>query len=346
MNSAQVILYTSYLHIIGGIETFILNYIELMADSYEIGIYCPKLPPEMAERITKKAKLFKGHELIKCDTLIMVRMMDAKPKNVYYLKSIRMCHACKSNPVWRVFDDCDTVVHVSEASKKSFQSKGKVILNPLKKSTKKALILVSATRIPALDKGKNAERMLKLAKMLNEAKIPFIWFNFSDAPLQNAPKGFVNVGTYEDTQPFIAKADYLILLSDQEGFGYCVLEALINKTAVICSPFETTQELGVIDGENGYIIPFDLNFDVSKLLDVPEFEYTYDNETIKEKWVELIEAEPTRQRNIDSVNVCVVAHNYFDKELNKMVYRGDRWSVGLERAELLRSKGLVKIEEA
>ena len=336
-HKVQVLIYTSYLHIIGGIETFTINFLDLLGDEYDVGVLCPRLPDEIANKINPKAKLFTKQEPIECDTLIMVRMMDAKPSYVKAKKSIRMCHACKSNPSWYIRQDCDRIVHVSEASKMSFNSDGDVIYNPLFKTQKDSLLLVSATRIPALDKGKNAERMISLAKMLNKAEIPFVWMNFSDAPLQNAPKGFVNVGTFQDLQPFIARADYLVQLSDQEGFGYSVVEALINKTAVICTPFETTKELGVIDGENGYVIPFDLDFDVKKLLTVPQFGYSWDNKKIKAKWKKLLNARPPKKRAPEMVFVQTTLR-YFDVELNRYLAKGDRLYMPRERAELLATK--------
>ena len=344
-NKVQVLLYTSYLHIIGGIETFVINFLDLMGDTVEVGVMCPKLPPEMEQRISKRAKLFTREAFTRCDTLIMIRMMDEIPNCIAYDRSIRMCHACKTNPSWYIKRDCDEIVHVSKASKDSFQTDGKVIYNPLKRTEKKALLFVSATRIPAKDKGENAQRMLQLARMLEKSGIPFLWLNFSDAPLEDAPKGFMNVGTAQDLQPYISKADYLVQLSDHEGFGYSVLEALINKTAVICTPFETTKELGVIDGENGYIIPFDLQFDVQKLLKVPQFDYDYDNEKIKAQWKRLLAKKKSRKKDSSKVFVEVLK-KYRDIELKRYLYPGDRVSMTKERAEYLATfegRWLVKI---
>lgn len=332
MNKCEVLLYTSYLHIIGGIETFMINFIDLMSKDYEIGVVCPKIDPEMKARIESRAKLYDGRSNLTCDTLIMIRIMEPIPNNISYKKSIRMCHACRSDKSWYIRQDCDEIVHVSQASKRTFESKGEVILNPLEVTKKESLLIVSATRIPATDKGQNANRMLTLAKMLNDNNISFLWLNFSDAPLKGAPKGFVNVGTYQDLQPFIAKADYLVQLSDQEGFGYSVLEALINGTAVICTPFETTKELGVIDGENGYVIPFDLNFDVRKLLNVPQFNYIWDNKSIRNKWKKIIE----RKIKVAPGYVRVrVVKPYKDMQLNENIKEGWIMTVTEERAKQL-----------
>ena len=344
-NHVQVLLYTSYLHIIGGIETFVMNFLELLGDDYEIAVLCPRIPKEMADRISSKAKLLQRQEPISCDNLIMVRQMDAIPFFVTYQKSFRMCHSFKSNSSWMIKRDCDKIIHVSKASKSSYESEGNVIYNPLLKTSKKCLLLVSATRIPAIDKGENAARMLRLAKKINAAEIPFLWFNFSDQPLQGAPKGFMNVGMFQDIQPYIAKADYLVQLSDQEGFGYSVLEALINNTAVICTPFETTKELGVVDGVNGYIVPYDLDFDLNQLLNVPEFTYTYNNEAIKKKWTRALDAKPPKKKVVhpdDPVKIQILK-SYKDIALDKFLNVNQVVEMTQERALFIQERGYGKI---
>lgn len=342
MDDVQVLLYTSYLHIIGGIETFIYNFIELMSEHYSIGVYCPRMPKEVTDRISQKAKVYQSCAPISCNTLIMVRMMDEMPSNIKYTKSIRMCHATKSNPSWFIRQDCDKIVHVSEVSKQTFESSGDVIHNPLLKTDQKALIFVSATRIPAMDKGKNAERIIQLAKMLNDAKIPFLWFNFSDQSIPNAPKGLLNVGTYQNVQPYIAKADYLVQLSDQEGFGLSVLEALINHTAVICTPFGTTKELGVKHGVNGYIVPFDMRFDVHMLLDVPQFTYTYDNDAIVKKWCKLIDRKTLRKKPKAAERLVRVRQQYYDIALKRTLPRGEVLVMPIDRVEIVKAYGYIE----
>ena len=346
MNNVQVLLYTSYLHVIGGIETFVKNYIEVMAPYYDIGLYCPQMPAEMATELAQKVPVYRDKDTeITCNTLIMIRMMDEIPKSIQYKKSVRMCHACRTNPAWVIRKDCDTIVHVSEASKKSFRTDGEVILNPLIKKERTVLFLVSATRIPAMDKGRNADRMLKLANMLNDSGIPFVWLNFSDSPLDDAPRGLFNVGMTQDIQAYIQKADYLVQLSDHEGFGYSVAEALNNHTAVICTPFETTAELGVVDGQNGYIVPYDMRFDVEKLLNVPEFEYEYSNDAIVKQWRKLLgNTKPKHSyRPPEYVEVVVTIAEYRDMMLRKVLHHGDRLSMPYDRANLLEDRNFVKI---
>lgn len=334
-------MYTSYLHIIGGIETFVYNFLELMKD-YDIGVYCPKLPEEVEDKIRKHARIFRGSDEIECDKLIMIRMMDEIPVNISFKRSIRMCHATKFKDDIRILNDCDDIVHVSRASRESFNSSGEVIYNPLLKHEKReALLLVSATRIPARDKGDNARRMLKLAQMLREAEIPYLWFNFSDAPLNNAPPGFVNVGHFQDITPYIRRADYMVQLSDHEGFGYSVLEALVNNVPVICTPFETTVELGVVNGCNGWIIPFDMDFDVKKLLNVPVVnKYDWNNDRIHAEWARILMKDPEKKPKAVKVKV---KQTYKDLMLNKLLLPGKILYMERGRAKKAEKMRLVEI---
>ena len=341
MQSTQVIIYTSYLHTMGGIETFVLNFVDMLSEYYDIVVMSPKVPPEMIVRLARKVRVTEPIPM-KCETLLMIRMMDKRPEDVKYDKLVRMCHAFNAFPNWHIEKDYDELVHVSDASKKSFNTHGEVIHNLLKPNTKKSLLLVSATRVPALDKGNNAERMLTLARMLSRSGIPFLWFNFSDGNIPNAPKGFINVGTYEDVQPYIAKADYLVQLSDHEGFCYSIVEALTNNTAVICTPFETTMELGVRDGMNGYIVPYDMNFDVNKLLNVPKFNYSYDNDELIRKWKKILgKKKPKHEYEPQDLHLIKANQPYRDIKLKKDVLKGEVTVATKERAKQIIDAGLA-----
>jgi glycosyltransferase involved in cell wall biosynthesis len=214
----------------------------------------------------------------------------------------------------------------------------------------KALLLVSATRIGAFDKGENDQRYIKLAKMLNDANIPFIWLNFSDKPLVNAPKNFINMDSRLNVQDYIRRADYLVQLSDLEAYSMSILEALINRIPVICTPIPSAIEQGVKDGLNGYIVPYDMRFDVRKLLNIPKFTFNYNNKKILNQWKKLINAKPKPKKVVPksaTVHV-VVLRNYKDMQLNKFLRINDCLEMPRDRAEHLaniKPSGLVKILE-
>ena len=348
MLKTQVAIYIKNTNSIGGIETFILHFVSVMKKYYDIVLMINTVTPELRARYAKIMRVVPADREVVCDTLLMMRIIDAIPENVHFKKSIRMCHACRTSDWLHLYDDSDMAVCVSNASKKSFEEEGKraiVIHNPIIKTDCKALILVSATRIPAIDKGYNEKRMRQLAEKLIAADIPFLWFNFSDNNLPDAPKGFFNVGTYQGCQEYIARADYLVQLSDAEAYSYSILEALVNNTAVIVTPFESAAEQGVVDGENGYIVPYDMDFDVKKLLNVPQFEFEYDNEPIIKQWRELLgNTKPKGDYVVykQSVRPVRVISPYRDLELNRELRQGELVEMRQDRIDYLKFRGLVE----
>ena len=340
---AQVILFIHQLHIIGGIETFVYQFVKLMCKSYDIALVIENIDNAQRQRLERFIPVYdynKKYEYA-CDTLIMLRILDKMPRNIDYKQSVQMVHGCRTNFNWHIPQWTRYIVTVSQAAKDSFGQEAKdgiVIHNPIGKNNKKALILVSATRIPAPDKGAYEYRMRLLADMLNEADIPFVWFNFSEGQIANAPEGMVNMGKRQDIAPYIARADYLVQLSDSEAWSYSILEALTQNTPVLVCPFPSAAEMGIRDGDNGYIIPFDMEFDVKKLLKVPRFKYESDNGPIMEAWKRILDHEEPAP---DRIALRVVMP-YIDTVLDRQVNAGEVISVTEDRAKVIEGAGFGK----
>lgn len=341
---AQVVFFINQLNVVGGIETYIYNIASVLGKYYDMILVVGNLPQEQFNKLSKVIPIIKDRkQRIQCDTLIMLRILDDRPSYIQAKQVIRTVHACRTNPAWKIPKDCDKEIHVSQASKESFGSDGIVIHNPFVKEKKKALFLISATRIPALDKGNNERRMMTLCKMLNDADIPFIWLNFSDGRLDNAPKGFYNMGVDTDIQPYIARADYLVQLSDSEAYSYSVLEALTNNTPVICTPFQSATESGVIDGLNGYIIPFDMGFDVNKLLKVPKFKDDHNNDDVVMEYRKLLGNTTPKSPYKPTATVSIRAiKDYTDSELNRYISTGTIYEVTQYRANVITGAGFAE----
>lgn len=341
---AKVILYINQLNIIGGIETFIYYFARLM-NHKDIALVVYNLDESLKRKYERYMKVYEytTRDKYSCDTLILLRILDKTPANIECNQSVQMVHACRTNPAWHIRQTSDFIVNVSEASKKSFGNEAKdgiVIHNPIITDNPRAMILVSATRIPAPDKGMNEERMRKLANMLNEAQIPFLWFNFSDGSIPNPPRGMINVGRDEDIRPYIASATYLVQLSDSEAWSYSILEALTQNVPVIVTDFPSAHEMGIKDGANGYILPFDMNFDVNRLKKVPKFTYLYDNEPIKKQWEKIIDHKlKAKKREMWDV---VILQQYNDIELGRLMNPGEVVPMPKERAKQIISLGYGK----
>lgn len=298
----DILFYCEYVNKVGGIGTFLYNTCQQLKKYFDIVIMYDDFPAEQIERLSKVVPVMKndGKRAVVCDTIVLNRLKDKIPPDVTYNKSIQMCHACLQR-TFKIPCDSDYLINVSQAAKESWGNSAKngIVINNLSYPETNELLLVSATRMQAGDKGDNDKRIRKLAEMLNENEIPFTWLNFSDKGLPNPPENFINMSPRLNIQSFIKRADYLVQLSDMEAYSMSVLEALNLNTAVLATPFPSLFEEGFIDGKTGYIIPYDMDFDVKKILTIPKFNFKYDNQKIIDQWKELL-SRPGNKRTTAS----------------------------------------------
>lgn len=340
----DIVLYCNKLNTVSGITSFIYHWAQYFKDEYKICLLYDKIEDTAAQRFKGLIDVIenRGSRPIACETIILNRLNDVIPANATYKKSIQICHACKYGEL-HIPKGRDYLVNVSDYAKQSWGQEaagGIVIRNMVRKSEANTLILVSATRIGAGDKGDNDKRFRILSDKLNRAGIPFIWFNFSDKPLPNAPRNFINLPSRNDIQPFMQIADYVVQLSTYEACSMTVQEALVNNTPVICCPVPSHMEQGVVDGINAHVVPFDMDFDVNILRDIPSFGYAQDIDAIKDKWRELLAAPPVPHK---VVRVKVI-RKYKDIELGKSLYPGCVLEMSRERAEHLAASDLRCVE--
>ena len=349
----QVVIYRKNVNTVGGLRTFFNHFIDYLGESYDITLLCATITERSYKEFSKKVRVITAKiknetdgsiiplergdfaDSIVCDTLIVPSFLDALPTNVSAGQVIRMCHACKTEPDWKIPKDYDKLLYVSETAMRSFGvDDGDVLHNLIKVPDQQALILVSATRFPAPDKGQIEIRMRKLCKMLNDKGIDYIWLNFSDGRLPDPPKNFYNMGRSDRTPQIIKAATYMVALSDSECWSYACLEALTAGTPLICTPFPSVYEMGVKDGVNAHIVPFDMDFDVTKLLDVPSFAYEYDNESIVKEWKKILgDTTPKRDYHPDKMVLVEVLQDFHDVELGYIKTRGSVYQMNELRAQ-------------
>jgi glycosyltransferase involved in cell wall biosynthesis len=140
----------------------------------------------------------------------------------------------------------------------------------------KVLRLITASRI---ETGKGFERVIDISKALRQAGKRFTWEIYGDGSLH-----YINELKYKLTgihevqfmsyhnsiQSYMATGDYVVQLSDDEGFCYSVYEALQIGKPVIVTNWPGIEKV-VKNGENGYILNMDLsNLDVEKLYEIPQ----------------------------------------------------------------------------
>lgn len=355
----DVVMYCEFANFIGGISTFMYYWAHYMKKYYDILILYDAIDERQVEKLNSVVPTMKNDPTrdIVCNTLILNRLTDKIPPNVSYGKTVQMCHACGPLRNYKISKDRDYLVNVSKASKDSWGEEsehGIVIHNPFYEDSNE-LVLVSATRMQASDKGQNEKRFRKLAEMLNEAKIPFVWLNFSDKPLPDPPKNFINMDARLNIQSFIKRASYLVQLSDREAYSLSILEALCLNTPVLCTPFESLFEEGFVDGQTGYVIPFNMDFDVNKLLNVPRFDFRYDNKSIVKQWKKLLNEpnkgmrygfneEPAPDVPVGNKVKVNVIKSFRDKRTGKLIPVGEAYLPKSRVDEILVTQAEKKIK--
>lgn len=347
----QVVIYCEYCATVGGIPTFIYNFCRHMKKYYDIIVAYEKMPPMQVSRLSEMVQTVNVNSRINpdvsivCDTLILNRLNEKIRDNIISKQTIQICHACRQIN-FKIPKDRDILVNVSQASKDSWGdecAEGIVIHNMSSIDTKPCLMLVSATRVNVKDKGQNDIRMRKLAEMLEEAGICYIWLNFANSTLKDMPRSFINMPAKENVQPYIEKADYLVQLSDQEAYSMSILEALELGTAVIATPFPSKYEEGFVDEVTGYEVPFNMDFDVSRLLNIPRFEYAQNNSEIEQKWRKLLgDKKPKHNYKPEKHTPVVCIKKYKDIELGRTVKAGEILMVSESRAQAICKAGYAK----
>jgi glycosyltransferase involved in cell wall biosynthesis len=336
----QVVIYCGSMQKIGGIETWLYYWCENMYKLYDIMVvFSDQMDGRQIARLSKIVQVMKlNNRLIECDTLINTRITDKIPQEIKAKRIVQMVHGCYSALFCcDIQPERDKVVFVSQAAADTYTNveNYEVIHNfTYPTETNKCLFLITASRFTH---EKGGERMIKLAEALRNAGIEFIWFVFSH---QNTKlvDGMVKLPETLNIKDYIAKCDYLVQLSDSEGFGYSIVEALELGVPVITTPITVLEELGFQDGQDGYIVPFDMqDINVERLLDIPETKWAWDNDKIRKQWVKLLgKSKPTGEylKQGNDVNLEII-ENYYDMELGRELKVGEVVTMRKARAILI-----------
>ena len=344
INKFTNIYYFAVISEIGGIETFLYQLTKKYKDIdltivYKIG------DPKQVESLRKYVRCIQYQDKMKfeCKRAFFnfnTDIIDNVQAEDYYLvihgdyeTMIKQgqLHSAPIHPKITKF------VAVSERACKGYTAvtgkKVELCYNPFTfEKPKKVLNLISATRLTR-EKGKN--RMIKLASELDAAGIPYIWTIFTNDTNAIDNPNIIYMKPRLDIVNFIANADYLVQLSDNEGYCYSVVEALTAGVPVIVTPCPVFDEIGIKDGKNSYILPFDMNeIDVNKIYNkIPKFEYT----AKEDRWGELLINEPNKWPKEKNATYIVEATSAYednkiaDAQLHTIPKRGFKWEVDYNR---------------
>jgi len=341
--------YFYHINSIGGIESF-FYYLAKRYKDWDITIYYRTGDPEQIKRLKKyvRVKRYNG-EKIKCDKMFFNFNLDIID-NVEAKEYIQIAHGdykamgIKPNTHPKLTKYLGVSKQVCDTYEEVTGHKTELVYNPIEvPKPQKVLNLISATR---LTKEKGKARMEKLAKLLDDAGIPYIWTVFTnDIQAINNPN-IAYMKPRLDIIDYIANADYLVQLSDNEGYCYSVIESLCVGTPVIVTKCPVFEELGVENGKNGFIIDFDMsNVPIQDIYKgVPKFTY----KPKESNWDRFLAKGKSTYEEEKQMKVKVRAKINFNDMDNDGVLREkdvSEWICDRERAEFLASKNAIEIIE-
>lgn len=340
------IFYINNINAIGGVETMFYNMARKYAKSHDITIVYRTGDINQILRLKKLVRCIKWLDgmHIKCEKAffnINHDIISYVEADEYYQIIHADYKAYKLNYVKT--PDINKFIAVSKNSEKTFREISgeqdvQMSYNPIVvDKPKRMLRLISPTRM-TWEKGMG--RMRILAELLEANDIPYTWEVFTSDRDRIENPNFVYREPRLDILPQIAAADYLVQLSDTEGYSYSILEALCVGTPVIITDFPSAEEMQVVNGVNGFILPMDMT-------DVPiaqiykglkKFKYT----PHADRWGEILAPGKSDYEEERTIPVKVRCKQYYyDIVLKKYQTPGDEQIVDVERADKLVELGVV-----
>lgn len=343
------VLYFPHINCIGGIETYCYEMGLKYGKDYDLTLIFHDGDAKMLAKISKVMRAIKyqqGDEII-CDTFIfgygheIIDRVQAKR----IIQTFHADYICRHlNPCLdeRITDRFGVADNTTKGIREHFDWAKDIVTmyNPYTpKKPKKVLKLVSATR---LTPEKGYDRMVNLAGQLEAAGIPFHWLVFTDSNKAFPNRNVTVMSPRMDILDFIADADYLVQLSDTEGYSYSIVEALSVGTPVIVTDIPVATEQGVVNGKTGFILPFDMSEVPVDAIYKGLRKFTY---TPRESHYETVLVKgKAKYADEHKGTVTVQARvRYNDLELGEIQMPGDIHEVTPERADELIAKGLVEI---
>lgn len=342
------IFYFSYINKIGGIETFFYQLAKKYKD-WDLTVYYRSGDPVQIERLKQfvRVKQYKN-EIIECEKAFfnfntdIIDNVKAKEYNLVlhgdYKAMVEMKQlSMKDLPLHPKINNyygvsqlvCDTF-HELTGKKVS------LVYNPFEiEQPKKILHLISATR---LTKEKGKKRIIKLAEALDNANIPYEWVIYTNDTAAIKNPNIIYRTPRLDITPYIADADYLVQLSDNEGYCYSVVEALSVGTPVIVTDLPVFKEIGVNETNS---IKLSLEMDNIPINEIYNKEFNFKYTPKKDNWNTIFEPGPSTYQEELNTAYRVEAlktyqeENIKDSELNRIPNRGEQWETSKERLDIL-----------
>jgi glycosyltransferase involved in cell wall biosynthesis len=297
----KIVIYSKHVRDVSGVQTFERAFLQKFSKLHDISYVYEVIEPNVLIEFSKICKMIRNEgQLIECDICIY-SSIGQDNNNIKAKKTIQLCHTDFKtfNAIFRP-RKVDLYISVSEMVKRelkiNYGIESVVIKNMLPElKGERALRLMCATRI---SQGKGINRLLVLIDTLKANNRPFIFeiygkgaFN-EEENFKNKIKEYSEVhyfGSKMNIYDYIRANDYVVQLSDSEGYCYSIHEALSLNIPVIVTDWDGVRD-SVIDGENGFILNMDLsNLDVNKFYNIPKVKNIgYDVDDIIRSWNQIL----------------------------------------------------------
>ena len=345
----NTILYYGNVCKIGGVETFFYEMAKKYGDR-DLTLLYKTGDPEQLHRLSQyiRVKRWDGKP-ISCRQAIFGYSFEPRDLDLIqaeeYIQVIHADFLVLKNVIRPKVDKRFRYIAVSENNAVTYEQvcgiRPEVCYNPITlDKPRKVLHLISATRL-GFEKGLG--RMQQLAKALDDAGVRYVWTIYTDTagrPIDSP--NVIYAGTRLDIRDYIADADYLVQLSDTEGYPYSLLEALSLGTPVIVTDLPSNPDSQVVDGVNAIVLPFDMSeIPVDRIAKgLKRFKY----KPREDGWGDILLPSVSTWEEERGSSVTVEAvQRYLDIELDKIFNQGETHECSRARGEDLEHKGLARI---
>lgn len=350
--------YQEHIASIGGVETFLYELARKYKDR-DLTIIYSSGDEKQIKRLKKYVRCIKFNgDPIECDKAFFnysVKIID-KIKAKEYIQIVHADFKDKSLKDYKpiLSTKVQKYYAVSQNNAKSFKElTGKdigIAYNPILIEKEPRLMRLIAPQRLSNEKG--GKRLEKLVTELDKAGIFYELTIFSNDKLSiNSPNIIYRQPTL-DIRKYICNSDYLVLLSDTEGFSYGLYESLSLGVPVIVTKLPVLDEIG-INKNNGFILEFDMsNLDVEAIYKkAGKFKFEYQQK--QDIWGDLLtnkkstyEEELDMKYKVEALDTYE-KHRVTDVDLGYIPKAGETFIVDKERLDVLlgaNSKGRVYVK--
>lgn len=347
------VIYFPHLNVIGGVETYCYEMGLKYGKNCDLTVLYMAGDPQQVEKIGSVMRIIRidRSDKIECDTFIFgwdSSILD----NVTAKEYIQTFHADyvnrQLNPSMspKITHRLGVSDNTTKGLREHFEwaANTETMYNPYTvKKPKRVLNLISATR---LTPEKGFDRMKVLCKAFDDAGIPFIWLVFTDSTVQSPhPHMIMMPPDVNGILDYVSNADYLVQLSNTEGFSYSIVEALSIGKPCITTDFLVAREQGLVNGKTGYILPMDMSeIPIKDIYEkIPTFTPIKPRETHYEQFFS--KGKSTYEKELKQTVTLRAKMRFFDIELQVIHLEGDQWQATRKRGYHLEALNLAEIVE-